>query len=62
MNSEPGNKMAHIIDETSLSRDILIVDDEVANLKLLAQINAQAVYQFRPVRVKPNIAAWLIIP
>jgi hypothetical protein len=54
--------MAHIIDETSLSRDILIVDDEVANLKLLAQINAQAVYQFRPVRVKPNIAAWLIIP
>jgi DNA-binding NtrC family response regulator len=38
-----------------LSRDILIVDDEVANLKLLAQIIAREDYKSRPVK-RPQLA------
>lgn len=38
-----------------LSRDILIVDDEVANLKLLSQILSQHDYQVRPAE-RPQLA------
>ncbi|CAD7840904.1 MAG: hypothetical protein [Olavius algarvensis Delta 4 endosymbiont] len=38
-----------------LSRDILIVDDEVANLKLLSQILSQHGYQVRPAE-RPQLA------
>jgi DNA-binding NtrC family response regulator len=44
---ESGNKMAAIDDKTIISRDILIVDDEIHNLKLLAEFLGQAGYQVR---------------
>jgi DNA-binding NtrC family response regulator len=47
MKSESGNKIASINDKTAVSRDILIVDDEIYNLKLLAEFLGQAGYQVR---------------
>jgi DNA-binding NtrC family response regulator len=55
MNGEPGNKMASKNDKMILARDILIVDDEIPNLKLMAQFLAQEGYQVRPAE-KPQIA------
>ncbi len=47
MNSEPDNKKALTNDHMTLSRDILIVDDEVANLKLLKELLSRNGYQVR---------------
>ena len=47
MKSESGNKMASINDKKIVSRDILIVDDEIHNLKLLAEFLGLAGYQVR---------------
>ncbi|MBT8368449.1 MAG: sigma 54-interacting transcriptional regulator, partial [Deltaproteobacteria bacterium] len=47
MNSEPDNKKALTNDHMTLSRDILIVDDEVANLKLLKELLSRKGYQVR---------------
>jgi len=47
MNSEPDNKKALTNDHMNLSRDILIVDDEVANLKLLKELLSRKGYQVR---------------
>ena len=42
-------------DQNTLSRDILIVDDEIANLKLLAELLTQRGYQVRPTE-SPQLA------
>jgi len=55
MNSEPDNKRTLTNDQVILSRDILIVDDEVANLKLLADFLTQQGYQVRPAE-RPQLA------
>ncbi len=55
MNGESVNKMASKNDKMILARDILIVDDEIPNLKLMAQFLAQEGYQVRPAE-KPQIA------
>ena len=55
MNSEFDNKGAIANDRERQSLDILIVDDEVANLKLLTQFLVQHGYQVRPAE-KPQIA------
>jgi formate hydrogenlyase transcriptional activator len=47
MNSEPDNKKALTNGHMTLSRDILIVDDEVANLKLLKELLSRDGYQVR---------------
>ena len=44
-----------IKERTILNRDILIVDDEIANLKLLAQLLDQQGYKVRPLD-KPQLA------
>ena len=44
-----------IKERTILNRDILIVDDEIANLKLLAQLLDQQGYKVRPLN-KPQLA------
>ena len=48
MNSEPGNRMASKNDKIILANDILIVDDEIPNLQLLARFLGQAGYKVRP--------------
>jgi DNA-binding response OmpR family regulator len=55
MKSEPDIKMTSIDDNAIVSRDILIVDDEIANLKLLTEYLDQAGYQVRPTE-KPQQA------
>ena len=55
MKNESNNKMALINDTMSLPNDILIVDDEIPNLKLLAQFLAQEGYQVRPAE-RPQLA------
>ena len=55
MNSESGNKMSAKKEPTSLANDILIVDDEIANLKLLAELLEQRGYKVRPSE-KPQLA------
>ena len=47
MKGESGNKMASTDDKTIVSCDILIVDDEIHNLKLLAEFLGQAGYKVR---------------
>jgi PAS domain S-box-containing protein len=47
MKSEPDIKMTSMDDKTIVSRDILIVDDEIPNLKLLAEYLGQAGYRVR---------------
>ena len=48
MKSGPDKKMTSMKDKEILSKDILIVDDEVPNLKLLTQLLSQQGYQVRP--------------
>ena len=48
MNSNPDDKKTLRTDNKILSRDILIVDDEVANLKLLTEFLSQNGYKVRP--------------
>ena len=48
MNSEPKGNLKAIGDKTNVSHDILIVDDEMSNLKLLAEYLVRAGYQVRP--------------
>ena len=55
MNSESGNKMSAKKEQTILANDILIVDDEIANLKLLAELLEQRGYKVRPSE-KPQLA------
>jgi DNA-binding NtrC family response regulator len=55
MNSEPKSSLKAIGDKTIVSRDILIVDDEMPNLKLLAEYLVQAGYQVRPTE-NPQLA------
>jgi len=55
MKSEPDYKMTSKNDEAILSRDILIVDDEVSNLILLTQLLALEGYQARPAE-RPQLA------
>jgi PAS domain S-box-containing protein len=55
MNSKPGNNMASINEKMILSGDILIVDDEIPNLKLLAEYLGRAGYQVRPAE-RPQLA------
>ena len=55
MKNESSKKMAFINDKMILSDDILIVDDEIPNLKLLEQLLAQEGYQVRPVE-RPQLA------
>lgn len=55
MQSEPDETGATTNDRDILSRDILIVDDEVANLKLLSQILSQQGYLVRPTE-RPQLA------
>jgi PAS domain S-box-containing protein len=55
MEIELGSKMAAINEKMIPHNDILIVDDEVANLKLLAQLLAQQGYQVRPAE-RPQLA------
>jgi two-component system sensor histidine kinase UhpB len=55
MKSEPDNKMNSKNDEMILSGDILIVDDEVPNLKLLTQLLAPEGYRVRPTK-RPQLA------
>jgi len=56
MKSDPESKIACYIDNKMiLSRDILIVDDEIPNLKLLAEYLEQAGYQVRSAE-KPQLA------
>ena len=52
---EPNSKMTHRNDTTIISRDILIVDDEISNLKLLSEYLGKAGYQVRPLE-KPQLA------
>ena len=47
MKSKPDDKMTTINDKTFLSSDILIVDDEIPNLKLLSELLGHAGYQVR---------------
>ena len=47
MKSKPDSKMTTINDKTFLSSDILIVDDEIPSLKLLAEFLGHAGYQVR---------------
>ena len=47
MNSEPDNKKGLTNDHMTLSHDILIVDDEVANLKLLKELLSRKGYKVR---------------
>ena len=55
MKSKPDSKMTTINDKTFLSIDILIVDDEIPNLKLLAEFLGHAGYQVRSTE-KPQLA------
>ena len=48
MMSKSNNSRALTKDKMSLSRDILIVDDEITNVKLLGQLLVQQDYQIRP--------------
>ena len=55
MKSEPDNKMNAKNDEMVLSGDILVVDDEVPNLKLMTQLLAPEGYRVRPAK-RPQLA------
>jgi len=55
MKSDSGKMTTAIKERTILNRDILIVDDEIANLKLLAQLLDQQGYKVRPLD-KPQLA------
>jgi PAS domain S-box-containing protein len=55
MKHEPGNKMAAINDKTHPQSDILILDDEIANLKLLGDFLTQQGYKVRPAEM-PQLA------
>ena len=55
MKNEPHRKTTSIKDKKILSRDILIVDDEIPNLKLLTQLLSQQGYQVRPAE-RPQLA------
>ena len=55
MNSEPSDQTASKNDKMILAHDILIVDDEISNLKLLTEYLGQAGYQVRPTE-KPQQA------
>jgi PAS domain S-box-containing protein len=55
MKSEPDIKMTSMDDQTIVSRDILIVDDELPNLKLLTEFLGQAGYRVRSTE-KPQLA------
>ena len=55
MKNEPNRKMPSINDKTIVSRDILIVDDEIPNLKLLAEFLGKAGYPVRPAE-NPQLA------
>ena len=55
MKSESSNKKASKDNKMILSRDILIVDDEIPNLKLLTQLLSQQGYQVRPAE-RPRLA------
>ena len=55
MNDNMGADIELSDDQNFLSRDILIVDDEIANLKLLAELLTQQGYQVRPTE-NPQLA------
>jgi PAS domain S-box-containing protein len=55
MKNESSNRMPFINDKMIPPDDILIVDDEIPNLKLLAQILAQEDWHVRPVE-RPQLA------
>ena len=55
MKSEPGKMTTAIKERTILNSDILIVDDEIANLQLLAQLLDQQGYKVRPLE-RPKLA------
>ena len=55
MNSESGNNKSAKKEPASLVNKILIVDDEIANLKLLAKLLEQRGYQVRPL-ARPQLA------
>ena len=55
MKNEPHRKTTSIKDKKILSNDILIVDDEIPNLKLLTQLLSQQGYQVRPAE-RPQLA------
>ena len=55
MRSESANMTTAIKERTILNSDILIVDDEIANLKLLAQLLEQQGYKVRPLD-RPQLA------
>jgi len=55
MKSEPDSKITSINDKTFLSRDILLVDDEIPNLKLMTAFLTQHGYQVRPAET-PQLA------
>ena len=53
MNDNPSQDIEASDDQNFLPRSILIVDDEIANLKLLAELLTQQGYQVRPTE-SPN--------
>ena len=55
MKSESGKMTTAIKERTILNSDILIVDDEIANLQLLAQLLDQQGYKVRPLE-RPKLA------
>ena len=55
MNDNPSEDIEASDDQNFLPRDILIVDDEVANLRLLAELLSQQGYQVRPTE-SPQLA------
>ena len=55
MKSEPDSNMTAEHDETIVTNDILLVDDEIPNLKLLVEFLGQAGYRVRPTE-KPQLA------
>ena len=55
MESEPESKMTPLNDKTILSQDILIVVDEISNLKLLTEFLGQEGYHIRSTE-KPQLA------
>ena len=55
MNSEPGSKRPLSEDQVILSRDVLIVEDEIPSLRLLADLLTNQGYQVRPAE-RPQLA------